>query len=122
MGAALDPGASEVDREIKTLRKKIEAGADFGLTQPVFDPAVVRTFLARYEELHGPLRLPLLAGLLPLASARHAEFLHNEVPGITLADAVRDRMRFAGDQARQRASRLHKSCCWNCVASQPGFI
>ena len=106
VGVALDPGAADVDREIKTLRKKIEAGADFALTQPVFEPAVFRAFLKRYEELHGPLQLPLLVGILPLASARHAEFLHNEVPGITLADAVRDRMRLAGDQGRQEGIQI----------------
>ena len=106
VGVALDPGAADVDREIKTLRKKIEAGADFALTQPVFEAAVFRTFLKRYEELHGPLQLPLLVGILPLASARHAEFLHNEVPGITLADAVRDRMRLAGDQGRQEGIKI----------------
>ena len=106
VGVALDPGATDVDREIKTLRKKIEAGADFALTQPVFEPAVFRAFLKRYEESHGPLQLPLLVGILPLASARHAEFLHNEVPGITLADAVRDRMRLAGDQGRQEGIQI----------------
>ncbi len=101
VGVALDPGASDVSREIKMLRKKIEAGANFALTQPVFDPGVVRTFLKRYEELHGPLKLPLLMGLLPLASARHAEFLHNEVPGIMLTDRVLDRMRLAGEGRRE---------------------
>jgi homocysteine S-methyltransferase len=101
VGVALDPGSPDIDHEIKTLRKKIEAGADFALTQPVFDPEVLRGFLKRYEELYGPLALPLLIGLLPLASARHAEFLHNEVPGITLTDSVRDRMRLAGNQGRQ---------------------
>ena len=106
VGVALDPSAPDVDREIKTLWKKIEAGADFALTQPVFDPAVIRAFLKRYEELHGPLKLPLLVGILPLASARHAEFLHNEVPGITLTDAVRDRMRLAGDKGRQAGIRI----------------
>lgn len=106
VGVALDSGAADVDREIKTLRKKIEAGADFALTQPVFDAEIIRRFLRRYEELHGPLKLPLLVGVLPLASARHAEFLHNEVPGITLTDAVRDRMRLAGDRGRQEGIKI----------------
>jgi homocysteine S-methyltransferase len=106
VGAALDLGAQDVDREIKTLRKKIEAGADFALTQPVFDPAILRAFFNRYAELHGPLKLPVLVGILPLASARHAEFLHNEVPGVTLTEAVRDRMRLAGDQGRREGIRI----------------
>ena len=106
VGVALDPGAADVDREIKTLRKKVGAGADFALTQPVFEAGVVRAFLARYEELHGPLELKLLVGILPLASARHAEFLHNEVPGITLTESVRDRMRLAGDKGRQEGIKI----------------
>jgi 5,10-methylenetetrahydrofolate reductase len=106
VGVALDPGSLDVEREIKTLRRKIEAGADFALTQPVFDPGVVRAFLKRYEELHGPLKLPLFMGLLPLASARHAEFLHNEVPGITLTDVVLDRMRLAGDGGRREGIKI----------------
>ncbi len=106
VGAALDPGALDMEREIKTLRKKIEAGADFALTQPVFDPAAVRAFVKRYQDLHGPLTLPLLVGILPLASARHADFLHNEVPGVTLTDAARDRMRLAGAQGRQEGIRI----------------
>ncbi len=106
VGVALDPGSPDVDREIKTLRKKIEAGADFSLTQPVFDSTVVRAFLKRYEQSHGPLELPLLVGILPLASARHAEFLHNEVPGVLLTDAVRDRMRLAGDRGRQEGVKI----------------
>jgi len=106
VGVALDPGSLDVEREIKTLRRKIEAGADFALTQPVFDPTILRTFLKRYEGLHGPLKLPLLIGLLPLASARHAEFLHNEVPGITLTDAVLDRMRLAGDEGRREGIKI----------------
>jgi methionine synthase I (cobalamin-dependent)/5,10-methylenetetrahydrofolate reductase len=106
VGVALDPGSPDMDREIKTLRKKIEAGADFALTQPVFDSTILRTFSKRYEELHGSLKLPLLMGLLPLASARHAEFLHNEVPGITLTDAVLDRMRLAGDKGRREGIKI----------------
>lgn len=99
-GVACDLGARDVAREIKTLRKKIEAGADFALTQPIFDPARAREFLRRYNDEYGKLELPLLAGVLPLASTRHAEFLHNEVPGIVLTDEIRERMRLAGDNGR----------------------
>jgi homocysteine S-methyltransferase len=97
-----------VAREIKNLRKKIEAGADFALTQPVFDAQVAREFIRRYEDEYGELRLPLLMGILPLASARHAEFLHNEVPGITLTDEVRERMRRAGNNARAEGLEIAK--------------
>ncbi len=105
-GVALDLGAQDRDKEIRLLRKKIEAGADFALTQAVFDVNTVRDFLARHEELHGPLTLPLLVGVLPLASARHAEFLHNEVPGIRLNEDVLRRMRLAGERGREEGIRM----------------
>ncbi len=105
-GVACDLGARDIARELKALRKKIEAGADYALTQPIFDPAAARAFLKRYEDEYGKLTLPLLAGVLPLASSRHAEFLHNEVPGITLTDAIRERMRRAGDNGRQEGLQI----------------
>lgn len=105
-GVACDLGARDVAREIKTLNKKVEAGADFALTQPIFDPRLAREFLRRYADAYGKLELPLLAGVLPLASSRHAEFLHNEVPGITLTDEIRERMRRAGDDGRAEGLRL----------------
>ncbi|NJN96915.1 MAG: hypothetical protein HC875_23845 [Anaerolineales bacterium] len=80
---------------------KIENGADFALTQPLFEAAHLDTFLARYEAEHGPLTLPLLAGVLPLYNARHAEFLHNEVPGIHIPADIRQRMRDAGEKGAQ---------------------
>jgi homocysteine S-methyltransferase len=101
VGTALNLCPPDIDAEIKTLRKKIEAGADFALTQTVFDPPRVRRFLNRYEELHGKLTLPILAGMLPLYGARHAAFLHNEVPGIVIPDPIMKRIAAAGDQAPQ---------------------
>ncbi len=105
-GVACDPNARDVARELKTLRKKIEAGADFCLTQPVFEPKIAREFLKRYADEFGKLELPMLAGVLPLASSRHAEFLHNEVPGITLTDEIRERMRRAGDNGRAEGLKI----------------
>lgn len=96
-GVACDLGAREVAREIKTLRRKIEAGADFCLTQPIYDVQVAREFLKRYADEYGKLELPILAGVLPLVNARHAEFLHNEVPGISIPKEIRERLRRAGD-------------------------
>lgn len=106
VGVALNLSAPDVDKEIKLLRKKMESGADFALTQAVFDSRTVRDFLARYNDLHGPLALPLLVGVLPLASGRHAEFLHNEVPGMRLPDEVRRRMHLAGDRGREEGIRM----------------
>ncbi|MGE5141498.1 MAG: methylenetetrahydrofolate reductase, partial [Rudaea sp.] len=106
VGVALDMGARDQAREIKTLHKKIAAGADFALTQAVFDPAIAHTFLRRFEDEYGPLKLPLLVGILPLYNTRHAEFLHNEVPGITLTDEARERMRRAGSGGRAEGLRI----------------
>lgn len=105
-GVACDPNARDVMREVKTLRKKIEAGADFCLTQPIYDPATARAFLKRYADEFGKLELPMLAGVLPLASSRHAEFLHNEVPGIILTDEIRERMRRAGENGRAEGLKI----------------
>jgi methionine synthase I (cobalamin-dependent) len=99
VGCALNMGAQDIDKEIQTLRKKIEAGADFALTQTIFDPAKVEAFLKRYEQLYGPLRLPVLAGILPLYGARHATFLNNEVPGVVIPESIRAQISVAGDTA-----------------------
>jgi len=101
VGCALNMGAPDLDQEIKTLQKKIQAGADFALTQSVYEPSVVETFLSYYRRLHGDLKLPILVGVLPLYGARHAAFLHNEVPGISIPDAVRSQIDAAGDVAPQ---------------------
>ncbi|HEV8475248.1 MAG TPA: bifunctional homocysteine S-methyltransferase/methylenetetrahydrofolate reductase, partial [Methylomirabilota bacterium] len=95
VGAALNPAAEDAGREIERMHRKIEAGARWLQTQPVYDLEALDRFLARA----GRIPVPVLIGLLPLHSYRHAEFLHNEVPGITVPDAVRARLRDAGDQA-----------------------
>ena len=97
VGCAVNLAAADPAKEMRTLQKKIAAGADFGLTQPVYDAALARDFIARYTAEFGPLRLPLLVGVLPLFNARHAAFLHNEVPGIVIPEALRARMAAAGE-------------------------
>jgi homocysteine S-methyltransferase len=94
VGAALNPAAEDVEREIARMRRKVEAGARWLQTQPVYDLDALDRFLDRAG---GP-PLPMLVGVLPLHSSRHAEFLHNEVPGITVPDPVRARMRAAGER------------------------
>ncbi len=98
-GCALNVNAQDIAREIKLLRKKIGAGADFALTQPIFDPTVLERFLTAYAAQHGPLEIPVLAGILPLFGQRHAAFLHNEVPGIDIPPAIQQRIVDAGDGA-----------------------
>ncbi|MFP4321001.1 MAG: bifunctional homocysteine S-methyltransferase/methylenetetrahydrofolate reductase [Anaerolineales bacterium] len=103
-GAALNltPSDDEREKQIKLTRKKIENGADFLLTQPVFDPEAARRFFDDYAAYYGePLRTPVIAGLLPLYNPRHAAFLHNEVPGMHIPDALRERMNQANDPAAE---------------------
>ncbi len=107
VGCALNMGAQELDKEIDLLLKKIDAGADFALSQPVFELGIVEGFLERFERLTGaPLRLPVLMGVLPLYSLRHAQFLHNEIPGITIPDPVMQRIEAAGDHADEEGVRI----------------
>src|SRR5438105_839208 len=95
VGAALSPAAAEVGREVERFHRKLEAGARWVQTQPVYDLAALDSFLERA----GGSPVPVLVGILPLHSFRHAEFLHNEVPGITIPEEVRRRLREAGDGA-----------------------
>jgi len=106
VGCAVNLAAADPDKEARTLHRKIEAGADFALTQPVYDAGSARDFVTRYQAVYGPLRLPVLVGVLPLFNARHAAFLHNEVPGITIPPDLRERMAAAGDDGPAEGVRL----------------
>jgi methionine synthase I (cobalamin-dependent)/5,10-methylenetetrahydrofolate reductase len=97
VGAALNLDPADLAREIKNLKGKLEAGADFLLTQPVFDVSRALAFIRRCREEIEGFHAPLLAGILPLANARHAAFLNNEVPGITIPEGVIKRMEGAGE-------------------------
>jgi methionine synthase I (cobalamin-dependent)/5,10-methylenetetrahydrofolate reductase len=92
LATGAEPAALNYNREIERLRAKKLAGAELVMTQPVYDVDVLERFLADIA----PLGLPVLVGILPLASYRNAEFLHNEVPGMQVPDAVRERMRKVG--------------------------
>jgi homocysteine S-methyltransferase len=92
LATGAEPAAINYPREIARLRDKKAAGAELVMTQPVYAPDVLDRFLDDVA----PLKLPVLVGLLPLASYRNAEFLHNEVPGMQVPDAIRERMRKAG--------------------------
>ena len=93
VGAALDPAATEPSREMERLLAKAEAGARWCQTQPVYDLEVLERF---FQRTRSP--IPVVVGVLPLHSSRHAEFLHNEVPGISVPDGVRSRMKEAGER------------------------
>jgi len=95
IGVGANPGAADLDEEVRRLRAKIEAGAEYLFTQPVYEMDYLHAFLDRTGELP----IPLLVGLLPLYSYRNAEFLHNEVPGMSVPESIRRRMRRAGSGA-----------------------
>jgi homocysteine S-methyltransferase len=94
-----EPGAKDYAREIARLNAKIDAGAEVVMTQPVYDPDVLDRFLSDVKDCG----VPILVGILPLASYRNAEFLHNEVPGMQIPEHIRDRMRKAGGGPEGRA-------------------
>jgi methionine synthase I (cobalamin-dependent)/5,10-methylenetetrahydrofolate reductase len=98
IACALDPTANDAQTEWDRLERKLAAGADLVMTQPLYDVAQVEAMLAEARRRFGPrgFPVPVLLGVLPLVSSRHAEFLHNEVPGITIPDAARRRMSEAG--------------------------
>jgi methionine synthase / methylenetetrahydrofolate reductase (NADH) len=98
IACALDPTAADTEHEWERLDRKLAAGAHLIMTQPLYDEAQVEAMLVESRRRFGArgFPVPLLLGVLPLVSARHAEFLHNEVPGITIPEATRARMRDAG--------------------------
>jgi len=88
IGVGANPGAISFEEEISRLEQKIESGADFLLTQPVFNIGLLEKLLTRIREYN----IPVLGGILPLASYRNAEFLNNEVPGMSVPEAILGRM------------------------------
>ena len=98
IGIGANPGSVNLEIEIKRFGDKFEAGAEFVMTQPVFDVALLESFLEQVRDID----IPILVGILPLYSYRNAEFLHNEVPGMTIPEPVRGRMqRASGAEAAQ---------------------
>lgn len=105
-GAALNLCPSEPEREIKNLQRKVLSGADFFLTQPIYRADDGPKLLEQYEAQHGPLGKPVLVGILPLVSARHAAFLHHEVPGVFIPEEILQRIESAGEQAERAGVEL----------------
>lgn len=99
VGVGVNPGAPDLDREIARFEWKVDAGAEFAITQPVFDVDQLLRFLERIRHV----RIPVLAGVWPLASFRNAEFMNNEVPGVVVPDSLLERMRRADTKDAARA-------------------
>jgi methionine synthase / methylenetetrahydrofolate reductase(NADPH) len=97
IGVGVNPGAVNMDEELRRFEWKIEAGAEYAITQPVFDTEQLREFLKRIEHC----RIPIVAGIWPLVSFRNAEFLHNEVPGVRVTPEIMDRMRVASTVSKE---------------------
>ncbi len=106
IAVACDPTRPDLGQEVDRFHQKVSGGAHFTMTQPIYDPQLWRNFLALYEERYGEFPVPVLIGVLPLQGHRHATFLHNEVPGITLTEATLERMRLAGANGRQEGVKM----------------
>ncbi|HSH44547.1 MAG TPA: bifunctional homocysteine S-methyltransferase/methylenetetrahydrofolate reductase [Longimicrobiales bacterium] len=101
VGVGVNPGAMDRDHEISRFYWKVEAGAEYAITQPVFDPDQLLAFLAELERRE--IRIPVIAGIWPLVSARNAEFLANEVPGVVIPQPILERMRSAQAKGKEHA-------------------
>nr|MBA2314027.1 methylenetetrahydrofolate reductase [Chloroflexota bacterium] len=103
IACALDPTAADQATEWDRVGRKLAAGAHLVMTQPLYSVEQVEAMLSEARRRFGPggFPVPLLLGVLPLQSARHAEFLHNEVPGITIPDAARAALHAAGDRGAE---------------------
>ena len=97
VGGALNLCPPDVERELKNLHRKVKAGTDFFITQPIYRAQDGPSLLEQYAAKYGELNKPILAGILPLVNVRHANFLHNEVPGIFIPDEIRKRIEDAGE-------------------------
>ncbi|MEE9225779.1 MAG: bifunctional homocysteine S-methyltransferase/methylenetetrahydrofolate reductase [Bacteroidota bacterium] len=114
VACAANPVALDMELELNRVRKKVEAGAQVLFTQPVYEMKTLEWFLDQIKDLH----VPLMLGILPLRSYKHAEFLHHEVPGIRIPDAIREQMRRAGD----KASRLGVELAVNLLREAKPFV
>lgn len=118
IGAAFNPHVNNIDKAVIRLEKKIESGADFIMTQPVYDPETIRLVAGIAQKVN----VPFFIGIMPLTSSRNAEYLHNEVPGITLSDAVRERMKkYSGEEAKQEGIIIAKELLDEAMAHFKGI-
>ncbi|MEO8378381.1 MAG: bifunctional homocysteine S-methyltransferase/methylenetetrahydrofolate reductase [Acidobacteriota bacterium] len=101
IGVGVNPGHLDLEYELRRLEWKVKAGAEYAITQPVFDADVLENFLDRIE----PLKLPVVAGIWPLLSYRNAQFMNNEVPGVSVPDEVLERMRVASEKSKEHGLR-----------------
>src|SRR5712691_11350689 len=101
IGVGVNPGHLDLEYELRRLDWKVKAGAEYAITQPVFDARQLETFLRRIEHM----KLPIVTGIWPLLSYRNAQFMNNEVPGVSVPDDVMERMRIASDKGKEHGMR-----------------
>jgi homocysteine S-methyltransferase len=104
VGVAVNPAAYDLDKEFDRFERKVESGAKFAFTQPQYELKTLEKFLNKTRHL----KIPIFLGILPLHSFRHAEFLHNEVPGIQIPLEQRERMRKAQDNGQEEGTQMAK--------------
>ncbi len=102
IGAAFNPTATDLPTELERLRKKLDAGAQFIMTQPVFDPTLLRDTLASVGEI----KVPIMAGIMLLHNYKHAEYMYHEVPGIVIPNQILERMKNAGEKGMQEGLKI----------------
>ena len=102
IGVGVNPGAVNMEEEIRRFEWKVEAGAEYAITQPVFDTEQLKRFL----DMISHVRIPIVAGIWPLISFRNAEFMHNEVPGVNVPADILERMRIASEQSKEHAREM----------------
>ena len=117
IGCGVNPTATDLDAEFEYVKRKLDAGPQFVMTQPVYELSCWKRFV---ERLSGLTRIPILIGILPLQSYRHAEFLHNEVPGIHVPDWIRRRMHEAGNEGQRVGVELARELLAQCRSMANG--
>jgi homocysteine S-methyltransferase len=99
IGVGVNPGAINLEEEIRRFEWKVEAGAEYAITQPVYDTEQFREFMDKITHV----KIPIIAGIFPFVSSRNAEFMHNEVPGVRVTPEILERMRKASDVSKEHA-------------------
>lgn len=101
VGTAVNLNRPDIENEVKLLHKKTEAGADFALSQPIYEAHLAERFIRIYQDTYGEAPIPILAGVLPIYNPRHAAFLHNEVPGVFIPEHITRRIEQADDPSAE---------------------
>jgi methionine synthase I (cobalamin-dependent)/5,10-methylenetetrahydrofolate reductase len=118
IGCAFNPNARNLDMQVRKLEDKLKAGAQYVMTQPIFDPALAKITHEKTRELG----VPVLVGVMPLLNSRNAEFLHNEVPGIVIPEGMRDRLRGKeGAEANEEGLAIARDLCDAVLEYFPGI-